>query len=402
MNPKDVTKLIEAVNNARDRALILLLLRTGMRIGEALGLTVNDIDLKEKKVRLMEGEKNNRGRVVYLASDATFALKRWLSVRNAEAQYLFYGQRGRLSHSAARSCFVKYLKKARLDHKGYTVHCLRHYSESRIMPSVETDARQRPAIPGDIPNQILDLLGIIQLSSSFDSIIKEETEMIDQFYSFQSSGKRLRLGPLGPYIDAFAQYLSQQGYAKPTARHKIRAVAGLSRWLEGRQCGVEDLDEQVVSEFLRYRRRKGLSRCEAPPALRALLSHLRDAGIIPCAPGREESPFHAIEQRFAQYLTQERGLAKPTIDNYLPIARTFLSGRFGGKPIILDEITPRDITGFHRAPCEKGESAARPTDNNRSAQLVTLSPSARRDPGGPGCFRSHCGKPAAVGPPEVS
>lgn len=170
--------------------------------------------------------------------------------------------------------------------------------------------------------------------------------MIDQFYSFPSSWKRLRLGPLGPYIDAFAQYLSEQGYARPTARHKIRAVAGLSRWLERRQCGVKDLDEQVVSEFLRSRRRKGLSRCEAPPALRSLLRHLRDAGIIRCAPGREESPFHAIEQRFAQYLTQERGLAKPTIDNYLPIARTFLSERFGSKPIILDEITPRDISGF--------------------------------------------------------
>ncbi len=133
MNPKDVKKLIEAVNDARDRALILLLLRTGMRIGEVLGLTVNDIDLKEKKVSLMEGEKNNMGRVVYLSNDAAFALKRWLSVRNNEEQHLFYGQRGRLCYSAARSCFVKYLKKARLDQKGYTVHCLRHTYASELL-----------------------------------------------------------------------------------------------------------------------------------------------------------------------------------------------------------------------------------------------------------------------------
>jgi integrase/recombinase XerC len=133
MNPKDVKKLIEAVNDARDRALILLLLRTGVRIGEVLGLTVNDIDLKEKKVRLMEGEKNNMGRVVYLSNDAAFALKRWLSVRNNEEQHLFYGQRGRLCYSAARSCFVKYLKKARLDQKGYTVHCLRHTYASELL-----------------------------------------------------------------------------------------------------------------------------------------------------------------------------------------------------------------------------------------------------------------------------
>ena len=133
MNPKDATRLIEVVNNARDRALILLLLRTGMRIGEVLGLEANDIDLKEKKVHLMEGEKNSRGRVVYLSQDAAFACKRWLSVRNPEAQYLFYGQGGRLSYSAARSCFVKYLKKARLDHKGYTVHCLRHTYASELL-----------------------------------------------------------------------------------------------------------------------------------------------------------------------------------------------------------------------------------------------------------------------------
>jgi len=133
MNPKDVTKLIEAITNARDRALILLLLRTGMRIGEALGLQLNDIDLKEKKVRLMQGEKNNRGRVVYLSNDALFALKRWMSIRNTEEQHLFHGQRGCLCYSAARSCFVKYLKKARLDHKGYTVHCLRHTYASELL-----------------------------------------------------------------------------------------------------------------------------------------------------------------------------------------------------------------------------------------------------------------------------
>jgi integrase/recombinase XerD len=133
MNPKDVKKLIEVIDNARDRALILLLLRTGMRIGEVLGLAVNDIDLKEKKVRLMQGEKNNIGRVVYLSNDALFALKRWLSVRSKEELHLFYGQRGPLCYSAARSCFMKHLKKARLDQKGYTVHCLRHTCASELL-----------------------------------------------------------------------------------------------------------------------------------------------------------------------------------------------------------------------------------------------------------------------------
>ncbi len=133
MNPKDVKKLIGAIDNVRDRALILLLLRTGIRIGEALGLTMNAIDLAEKKIHLFQGEKNSMGRVVYLSRDALFALKRWLAVRNREAAFIFSGHHGPLCYSAARNRFVTYLKKARLEHKGYTVHCLRHSFASELL-----------------------------------------------------------------------------------------------------------------------------------------------------------------------------------------------------------------------------------------------------------------------------
>lgn len=133
MNPNDARRLIQAIDTVRDRALILLLLRTGMRIGEVLGLTVSDIDLKEKKVHLLQGEKNNMGRVVYLSNDALFALKRWLATRNTEEKYIFHGQHGRLCYSAARSRFTHYLTKARLEHKGYTVHSCRHTFASELL-----------------------------------------------------------------------------------------------------------------------------------------------------------------------------------------------------------------------------------------------------------------------------
>lgn len=134
MNPKDARRLIEAIDHARDRALILLLLRTGMRIGEVLHLTMNDIDLKEKKIHLLQGEKNNMGRSVYLSNDALFALKRWLATRDREEGYIFCGPRNTpLCYSAARSRFFHYLKKARLEHKGYTVHCLRHTFASELL-----------------------------------------------------------------------------------------------------------------------------------------------------------------------------------------------------------------------------------------------------------------------------
>ena len=134
LNPKDVRKLLSVIDTIRDRALILLLLRTGIRIGEALSLTVHDIDLRDKKIHLHQGEKNSMGRVVYLSDDALFALKRWLAVRDKRREAIFYGQGSQgMCYSAARSLFLRYIRKAHLDHTGYTVHCLRHTFASELL-----------------------------------------------------------------------------------------------------------------------------------------------------------------------------------------------------------------------------------------------------------------------------
>ena len=134
MNPADVRKLLSVLDDSRDRAFFLLLLRTGIRIGEALGLTLNDLDIGERKVHLYEGEKNSMGRVVYLSDDVLFAIKLWLRRRDKSREFLFYGQsNGHLCYSTGRNLFVKYLKRAGLDQKGYTVHCLRHTFASELL-----------------------------------------------------------------------------------------------------------------------------------------------------------------------------------------------------------------------------------------------------------------------------
>ena len=134
MNPADVRKLLSVIDDIRDRALILLLLRTGIRIGEALGLRLNDLDIRDRKVHLFEGEKNSMGRVVYLSDDALFAIKLWLRRRDKNKEFVFYGQgHGHLCYSTGRSLFVNYLQKAGLDQKGYTVHCLRHTFASELL-----------------------------------------------------------------------------------------------------------------------------------------------------------------------------------------------------------------------------------------------------------------------------
>jgi len=127
MDPDDVKRLLAVKANVRDRAMILLLLRTGMRIGELLNTRVHDVNLKEKKILIYEAEKNHTGRVVFFSKDARDALKAWLKKRKQSIDFIFYGNRKKaLSYAAARIAFVKYLEYAELTGKGYTLHSLRH------------------------------------------------------------------------------------------------------------------------------------------------------------------------------------------------------------------------------------------------------------------------------------
>jgi len=131
--PGDVRKFLGAIKEIRDRALILVLLRTGMRIGEVLRLSMRDLDIRERKIHIYEGEKNCLGRVVYLSDDALMALKLWIGKRDKTKEYLFYGWRNSMCYTSARNIFTRYLGETGLQHKGYTVHSLRHTFASELL-----------------------------------------------------------------------------------------------------------------------------------------------------------------------------------------------------------------------------------------------------------------------------
>jgi site-specific recombinase XerD len=134
IDPDDVNRLLAVLDEVRDRAMILVLLRTGMRIGELLNTQVTDVNLSERKIAIYEAEKNGVGRVVYISKDAVCVLRVWLGKRDPNNVLLFYGQgRSSLTYNGARLMFLKYLKKAGLGHKGYTLHCLRHTFASEML-----------------------------------------------------------------------------------------------------------------------------------------------------------------------------------------------------------------------------------------------------------------------------
>jgi site-specific recombinase XerD len=124
---EDIKSLFAAVTRVRDRALLLLLYRTGMRIGELLQVKVDDIILADQTILLYVGSKNYEGREVYYSSDAEQALKDWLRTRDKTKRYLFYGRSDKpLSYVSAWTVMRKALERAGLSEKGYSLHNLRH------------------------------------------------------------------------------------------------------------------------------------------------------------------------------------------------------------------------------------------------------------------------------------
>jgi len=114
--------------------MIMMLLRTGMRICELLALKTTDINLRNRTVIIYESAKNGQGRILYISDDAHKSLQKWMKVRDPKKKFLFHSRnKENMSYETARSSFKKCLRKSFLVKKGYTLHCLRHTFASELL-----------------------------------------------------------------------------------------------------------------------------------------------------------------------------------------------------------------------------------------------------------------------------
>ena len=61
IDPEDVQQLLAVIEKPRDRAMILVLLRTGMRIGELLATRMSEVNLREKQIIIMGSPEDPGG-----------------------------------------------------------------------------------------------------------------------------------------------------------------------------------------------------------------------------------------------------------------------------------------------------------------------------------------------------
>ena len=92
-SPADIAQLMAGCDSAtalglRDRAMVLCLLDTGLRCSELVQLTLDDLDLETRRLRVRHG-KGNKQRVVPFAAHCGAALERYLERRGTAPGPLF-------------------------------------------------------------------------------------------------------------------------------------------------------------------------------------------------------------------------------------------------------------------------------------------------------------------------
>lgn len=116
-------------NSARNYAIILLILTTGLRINEIVALNIDDISFKESKLYVKDEKKK---REIPLNKDCKFAIQRYLLkrpnvVKDKESRDALFlsEQRKRISRRTIQYMIKEELKIADLDII-YSAHKLRH------------------------------------------------------------------------------------------------------------------------------------------------------------------------------------------------------------------------------------------------------------------------------------
>jgi len=89
-----VDQFFDVIKTKRDWAMFRLMLRCGLRVEEVANLSLGDIDLKQKRIMVVDG-KGGKDRVVYISDDAAEGLIVYLKQRSQRrAKKVFLVEKG--------------------------------------------------------------------------------------------------------------------------------------------------------------------------------------------------------------------------------------------------------------------------------------------------------------------
>lgn len=136
----------ESNTKERDYCIITLFLNCGMRLSELVGININDIDRELRSLRVLG--KGNKERIIYLNEACRTVLSDYLVIRNGpkyenvQTRALFLSRLNkRISAKTVQWLVYKYLERAGLEAKHFSVHKLRHTAATLMYQSGNVDVR---------------------------------------------------------------------------------------------------------------------------------------------------------------------------------------------------------------------------------------------------------------------
>ena len=135
LNRDEITILFGEIKNSRDKAMFTLMLWCGLRLSEVANLTLKSIDLKRKRIFVLNG-KGRKDRIVYLSKDTQNALNQYLAQRpSTRFRKVFLVQKGiykdkPISIRGIGKRMEYYAKKVGLE---VSCHRLRHTMATQLL-----------------------------------------------------------------------------------------------------------------------------------------------------------------------------------------------------------------------------------------------------------------------------
>jgi integrase/recombinase XerD len=140
---EDASRLVNSILDTRDRCILVMLFKTGMRVGELTSLDIDDVNLDKGEVRLKQKKKRSN-RILYLDDEANAVLQRWLMARKnrkgVESKALFLSKIGtRITKRTVEELTKRHAERVGLHKSGakledrFTPHCCRHWFVTHLL-----------------------------------------------------------------------------------------------------------------------------------------------------------------------------------------------------------------------------------------------------------------------------
>jgi integrase/recombinase XerC len=121
----EIKKLLQAVKkDKRAEVAIRILVETGFRLSELTNISVGDIDTSAKTIKIRR--KGNLEQIVPINSGLAKLLKSFVKNKNANMPLIANRMGKRMTQRRVAIMVQNYLKKAKVDRAGISVHSFRH------------------------------------------------------------------------------------------------------------------------------------------------------------------------------------------------------------------------------------------------------------------------------------